>query len=346
MEPLATISPNGIDPRSGQAPRAVDEAGEVYRKLVEHSLVGTFVVLDQRLLYANRRAAQIFGRAPADLAGLPIDRLVIESDRRLFLAEASAVADGRLAVGEAEFRVRLDDGREALIGAHLSRMVHQGRPAAMFVMTDITERRLAEAQASRHLAQLQTAMMDTVRMAMRLVECRDPYTAGHERRVGEIAVAIGRAMGFDDERLTGLRVAGFLHDVGKMTVPIEILSKPGRLTPLEFEMIKGHAQAGCEVLSHVAFPWPVAEVARQHHERMDGSGYPCGRVGDQIAVEARIVAVADVAEAMTSHRPYRPALGLDAALSELRRGRATLYDARAVDACLRLYGDHGMALPD
>jgi len=183
-------------------------------------------------------------------------------------------------------------------------------------------------------------------VATTLSEMRDPYTAGHERRVGEIAVALGAELGLDQQRIEGLRVAGHLHDVGKMIIPSEILSKPGRLTPIEFELIKGHPQSGYDVLKDVEFPWPVAEVALQHHERMDGSGYPQGLKGEAILLEARIMAVADVMEAMSSHRPYRPGLGIDKALAEIERGRGTAYDPAVADACLRLFRERGYRLPE
>ena len=164
--------------------------------------------------------------------------------------------------------------------------------------------------------------MSTVQVATTLSEMRDPYTAGHERRV-----------------------AGHLHDIGKISIPTEILAKPGKLSSAEFTLIKGHAQAGYDVLKDVEFPWPVAQVALQHHERMDGSGYPQGLKGEAILLESRIMAVADVIEAMSSHRPYRPGLGIAAALSEIERGRGTLYDANVADACLRLFREKGYTIP-
>jgi HD-GYP domain-containing protein (c-di-GMP phosphodiesterase class II) len=155
---------------------------------------------------------------------------------------------------------------------------------------------------------------------------------------------MGAELGFDPGRQEGLRVAGYLHDVGKISVPAEILSKPGTLTSIELRMVRGHAQIGYDVLKDVAFPWPVAQVALQHHERLDGSGYPHGLKGEEILLEARITAVADVVEAMSSHRPYRAALGIEAALAEIERGRGTRYDANATDACLRLYREKGYQL--
>lgn len=206
------------------------------------------------------------------------------------------------------------------------------------------ERRAAELVLVNE--ELHGALMNTVRVVMILSEMRDPYTAGHERRVAEIAVAIGTELGFDKNRQEGMRVAGYLHDVGKMQIPAEILSKPGKLTDIEFSLIKQHANAGYEVLNRVSFPWPIAEVALQHHERMDGTGYPQQLKGDSILIEARIMAVADTVEAMSSHRPYRAGLGIEKALAEVERGRGTAYDMKVVDVCLKLFREQGFKIPD
>lgn len=172
----------------------------------------------------------------------------------------------------------------------------------------------------------------------RAMEYRDPYTSGHQRRVAELACAVAERMGLDGYLREGLRVAGLLHDVGKsLVVPMEILSKPGKLSEAEFALIKMHPKAGYDILSPVDFPWPVAEAVYQHHERLDGSGYPRGLKGEEIIPEARILAVADVVEAMTSHRPYRPALGLEEALGEIKGGKGKLYDPEAVEACLKVF---------
>lgn len=206
---------------------------------------------------------------------------------------------------------------------------------------DITERKRSEEEIQQHIVKLNSALMHTVGVATTLSEIRDPYTAGHERRVAEIAVAIGEALGLDQMRLEGLRVAGGLHDIGKIAVPTEILAKPGKLNHAEFALIKFHPSVGYDALKDVDFPWPVAQVALQHHERMDGNGYPQGLKGEEILFEARILAVADVVESMASHRPYRPALGIERALAEIERGRGMLYDPQVSDACLRLFREMG-----
>ena len=198
----------------------------------------------------------------------------------------------------------------------------------------------------RYASQLEQLLMQTVGLATSISEMRDPYTAGHERRVAQIAEAIGRELGLDADRLEGLRIGGYLHDVGKIRVPTEILSKPGRLNDNEYRLIQQHARDGFELLKDVAFPWPVAQMALQHHERWDGSGYPQGLKGEAILPEARILAVADVIESMASHRPYRPAIGLEAALAEIEAGSGSRYDPAVVTACLRLFHEKDFCLPD
>jgi HD-GYP domain-containing protein (c-di-GMP phosphodiesterase class II) len=189
-------------------------------------------------------------------------------------------------------------------------------------------------------------LISTVQALAATIELRDPYTATHQRRVADVAVGIGRLLDLSASQLCGLDLASTIHDIGKLGVPAEILAKPGRITTLEYELIKGHAAAGAEIVRCVEFPWPIRDIIWQHHERMDGSGYPRGLKGDEIVLEARILAVADVTEAMTSHRPYRRALGLDAALAEIESGSGTRYDARCVDACLKLFRELGHRLPD
>ena len=213
-------------------------------------------------------------------------------------------------------------------------------------MQDISEKKRADEQIQYYIEQLKTAFMSTVEVATTLSELRDPYTAGHERRVAQIAVAISNELGFDKGRQEGLRVAGHLHDIGKINIPAEILSKPGKLSSIEYQLVQGHSQSGYEVLKTVEFPWPVAQIVLQHHERIDGSGYPQGLKGEAILPEARILAVADVVEAMSSHRPYRPGFGIKTALAEIERGRGTSYDPTAADACLRLFREKGFVLPD
>ena len=184
---------------------------------------------------------------------------------------------------------------------------------------------------------LQNAMNATVTTLSLVLELRDLYTAGHQKRVGNLAVAIAKKMKLKKQQVDCLYVTGYLHDLGKIAVPAEILSKPSLLNGIEYEMVKTHSTRGYEVLKNVDFPWPVAEVVYQHHERIDGSGYPRGLKGDKIKIEAKIIAVADVIEAMTSHRPYRPSLGVDAALKEIEKNSGILYDRKVAKVALNLF---------
>ena len=213
-------------------------------------------------------------------------------------------------------------------------------------ITDATERKAAEVTLEAHVRQVKAAMKGTLEVVSRMIDLRDPYTAGHEKRVGMIAAAIAREMGWSRERCEGMEMIGMVHDIGKISVPAEILVKPTRLSDTEMKLVQGHAQAGYEILREITFEQPVAEIIRQHHERLDGSGYPRGLKGEDILPEARVLAVADVLESMASHRPYRPALGLDAAIAELEGGRGRLYDPDAVEALRRLVCEHGYRLPD
>jgi len=199
-------------------------------------------------------------------------------------------------------------------------------------------------QLAATLGNLREAVDGTVEAVARIVELRDPSTAGHQRRVAQLASAIGGEMGLPERQVEGLRVTGYLHDIGKVAVPAEILSKPGALTEIEWSFIRTHAGAGYDILKTLEFPWPVALAVWQHHERLDGSGYPEGLKGENIILEARILMVADVVEAMVSHRPYRAALGTEAALQEIGAHKGTRYDAAVVEACLRLFTEKGFRL--
>ncbi len=207
----------------------------------------------------------------------------------------------------------------------------------------VLETRRAEDQLQGTLERLERALEGTVRAMSLTIEMRDLYTAGHQRRVSDLAVAIGREMHLPVDKLEGIRMAGIIHDIGKIAMPAEILTKPTKLTKTEFQLIKDHPRVGFDILKSIEFPWPVAHIILQHHERMDGSGYPDGLLGDAILLEARILSVADVVEALSSHRPYRPALGMEKALEEIRRGRGIRYDMRVVDACIKLFKERRYA---
>lgn len=273
--------------------------------------------------------------------------LVAPEDRDRVAEYAQKILAGE-DVPSIEYRITHKDGEPRWVSdtAILFRDAQGQLQSYDGVIKDITERKITEEHINRYIEQLEKSFMRTVEVTVTLSEMRDPYTAGHERRVADIAAAIGTEMGLDARQIEGLRVTGQLHDVGKMGLPSEILAKPGKITAAEYTLIKEHAKAGYDALKNVNFPWPVAEVAWQHHERLDGTGYPRGLKGDEILLEARITSVADVIEAMASHRPYRPGHGIDKALAEIERGSGTAFDATVVNACLRLFREKGYTLPD
>jgi HD-GYP domain-containing protein (c-di-GMP phosphodiesterase class II) len=244
-----------------------------------------------------------------------------------------------------EFRLRHKNGSDVYVETQGSVVISNGTPVAMqAIARDITERKHAEEERKQSFDRMRKALGATVQSISVIVEMKDPYTSGHQRRVSDLARSIATEMGLSADRQDFIRTASSIHDIGKIAIPTEILSKPTKLTELEFNLIKTHARAGYDILKDIEFPWPVADAVLQHHERMDGSGYPQGLKGDAILLEARIMAIADVVEAIASHRPYRPALGIDLALKEISENKGILYDADAVDACLKLFEEKGYTL--
>lgn len=211
-------------------------------------------------------------------------------------------------------------------------------------LEDLVEERTAQLMDSEK--KLRASLIDSITALAAIVEMRDPYTSGHQRRVAHLAIAIAKELQIPAEQIEGIHLAGVVHDIGKIQIPSEILSKPGRLTKMEFELVKQHAQSGYEILKSIDFPWPIAQIVQQHHERMDGSGYPQALSSARILIESKIVAVADVVESMMSHRPYRPGLGIDAALEEIDLNKGKLFDPLVVDACIKLFKERGYVIPN
>ena len=223
----------------------------------------------------------------------------------------------------------------------LEGIVHE-RTAALTKLNDqlkqeIAERKLAEERLQQSYAKLQKNLDEIVHAMSLTVEKRDPYTAGHQKRTTELAMALAGEMGLSEHQIKGIQMAALIHDMGKISIPAEILSKPGKLNEVEMQMVRRHPQAAFEILKEIDFPWPVDLIVLQHHEKMDGSGYPQGLAGEDILLEARILCIADVVESIESHRPYRPGLGIDKALEEISNNRGILFDQDVVDACLRLF---------
>jgi HD-GYP domain-containing protein (c-di-GMP phosphodiesterase class II) len=279
----------------------------------------------------------VTGHIGPELAGLP--QHLRFSDRLLFLQkpfhpqEIVQFATALTAKWVAERQVRaLHHTLEDLVGRRTAELVRTNEQ----LRREVEHRKHAQKELQASLGRLTGIIGGTVMAIAAMVEKRDPYTSGHQARVAELARAIGRELGLPADRLEGLYIASGIHDIGKISLPAEILSKPSQLSSIEMSLIQAHAQAGHDILRMVDFPWPVATIVLQHHERLNGSGYPQGLAGDSILQEARIVGVADVVETMCSHRPYRPSIGLEKALEEISTHRGDLYDPAAVDACLSL----------
>jgi len=220
-----------------------------------------------------------------------------------------------------------------------------GKPISILAEArDITERKQAEEKLVKSYASLKKTLDDAIDTMAKIVETRDPYTSGHQHKVADLAIAIAREMKLEDTRIDQLRMAAVIHDIGKLYVPSDILSKPGKLSDIEFNLIKAHPQHGYDIVKGMDFPCNIAKAVLQHHERLDGSGYPNQLKGEDMILEAKILAVADVVEAMVAHRPYRPALGLDKALEEISKNKGKLYDPDVVDACVKLFKEKEFTL--
>ena len=210
-------------------------------------------------------------------------------------------------------------------------------PVILSICRDITERKQAENELKQSLQNLRSTMEGIIQMTAKTLEVRDPYTAGHQRSVSRLGCAIARKMELPETEVEGIRLACEIHDLGKIYVPAEILTKPGEISPIEFDMIRTHPKVGYDILRTIEFPWPIVDIVAQHHERMDGTGYPLGLEGETISLGARILGVADVVDAMASHRPYRPSLGVERALEEILGNEGNMYDPQVVEACLTLF---------
>jgi len=330
--------------RRKKAERAVRESEEKYRSMVEHSLQGIVIIHDFRIVYVNSAFAKITGYSNQELLAFApeeVTELVHPDDRKLVWGRMKRRLQGERVPSRYEYRAIKKDRSIIWIQMVANRIEYQGKPAVQGAVLDITDRMRAEEEIKKSYERLRTIFDETVNALASAVEMRDPFTAGHQQRVAKLACAIAGEMGLTDEQIEGIRTAGLIHDIGKIYVPAEILSKPTPLTEAEKSLVQNHTQVGYDVLKGIEFPWPVAEIVLQHHERMLGSGYPQGLSGEDILLEARILGVADVVETMYSHRPYRAGFGLDKTLKEISRNRAILYDPKVVDVCLDLFMNKG-----
>jgi PAS domain S-box-containing protein len=342
-KPTAVISVTDITERK-TTDAALMESEIKYRQIFE-SFEDLYYQTDEKgiIRALSPSLYRLTGWSPDELIGKPAsDMYVKPKDREEFLAEISQSGFLR----DYEVFLKKKDGTQAYASLTASILTDpDGRPCGIAgTLRDITERKQAEEERKQSFERLRKALGATVQSISTIVEMKDPYTAGHQQRVSDLARSIATEMGLSADQRDFIRTASAILDIGKISIPAEILSKPTKLTDLEFNLIKTHAQSGHDILKDIEFPWPVADVVLQHHERMNGSGYPHGLKGDDIPLKARIMAVADVMEAIASHRPYRPSLGIDFALDEISRNKGILYDADVVDACLKLFQEKSYTL--
>jgi len=340
VEQLLVIIQRAVEKRETE--EALRESAERFRSLFEDSKDAIYITSHgSRFIDVNQSALDLLGYSREEMMAL--------SPRQLYVNPADILRcqkeiEEKGFVRDYELKLRKKNGGE--IDCLLSMSVRRGSDEGSIleyqgIIRNITEQKRNQEVLKRTLGRLRKTLEGIVQTISLTVELRDPYTAGHQQRVANLARAIAEQIGLSEERTEGIYMAGIIHDLGKIAIPAEILSKPGKITEIEFSMIKTHPRIGYDILENIEFPWPIAEIVLQHHERMDGSGYPQGLSGEGILLEARILAVADVVEAMASHRPYRPALGIDKALEEITQNQGILYDPTVVEACLKVFTEKG-----
>ena len=341
-----------IDTRK-KAELLLSDAKEQYQTLFDTSTNAILIRnSDGVITMANRACLDLLGaRSVDDLKGRayldfvhPDDRSLSQERVRAILTSAERRAGNRseqIVVQPREHRLVRTDGTIVDVESTGSAFHYKGAIFIQGIFRDISDRKQAEKALVESVNRLRRAVNTTIQVLVRAVEQRDPYTAGHQRRVTALAEAIAKAAGLPPEKVEGIRMAAYIHDIGKLSVPSEILSKPSALSEMEYSLVRFHARQGYDILRDIESPWPLADIVHQHHERIDGSGYPQGLSGDEILIESRILAVADVVESMVSHRPYRPAFDITYALDEITSNRGILYDREIVDICVTLFLQQG-----
>jgi PAS domain S-box-containing protein/putative nucleotidyltransferase with HDIG domain len=320
------------------------ESENRYRLVVENAYDSIIITQNGKIAFANEQAAKNSGFPLNELVGKDFITLIYQDDRPMVGDFYNKRLRGEQAPVDYCFRIACKDGSIKWADLNATVIELDGKPATINFLKDITEHKNLEREREESYRRLKDALNATVHSLATIVETRDPYTTGHQRRVSVLAEAIAEEMRLNAEQKEFITTAAVMHDIGKLSIPAEILSKPSKLSPIEFDLIKTHPEAGYNILKDIRFPWPVALVILQHHERMNGSGYPNNLKGGDMLLEARIIAVADVVEAISSHRPYRAALGIDFALDEISKNRGTLYDPDVVDACLKLFREKHFVL--
>lgn len=317
---------------------------EQYRVVVENSHEAIIVVQDMKVVFANHAATEKIGYSNGKLTSMTFTSFVHPDDRKMVADCHVKRLRGEKVPDVYSFRIFGKDETIMWVELNATTIHWEEKPATLNFLNEITERKLLEEERIKGYNRMKQTLQATVNSIALIVETKDPYTTGHQQRVSQLSLEIAKEMNLSADRQDFVQTASIIHDIGKVSIPSEILSKPTKLTDLEFELIKTHSQLGYNILKNIDFPWPVANVILQHHERMNGTGYPEHLKGETILPEARILAVADVVEAISSHRPYRQALGVSFALNEISSNKGILYDPAVVDSCLKLFREKNYVL--
>lgn len=317
---------------------------EFFRTSFENANIGAaFTSIDGRFMQVNKNLCDTLGYSREELIARPFVEFTYAPDREIGVDFRKRILRGEIDNANFEKRYVTKSGEVLwfLVSVGIVRDISGTPEYFVTYLQNITDRVEAETSLNQSYQKLNRALYASVQALGYAIEQRDPYTSGHQQRIADLAVAIAQSLKLSVETIEGIRISSLIHDIGKISIPFDLLSKPTKLTDLEMSLIKLHVEHGVEIIGKIQFPWPVADIILQHHERMNGSGYPRGITGEQMLIEAKIIAVADVVEAMSSHRPYRPALGIEAALDEISKYRSVLYDASVVDVCVELFHSGG-----
>ena len=326
--------------KEAKAHKKHKQAEDLFKQLFLSSPNAIFIIQDGKFKLVNPQFVKESGFSEEELLDEDSYKLVYSKDRKMLRENIIKNLKNGLS-SPFEYRAINKNGQLRWALQVITSITYQGERAVLGNIKDISEIKQAQIRLKKSYQRLQKTMQDTIRVIAKVVEVKDPYTSGHQHRVSQLAASIAQELKLPPDKLEGIRIAALVHDIGKISVPAEILSKPTKLNEIEYSLIKDHSQIGYDILKTIDFPWPVAQIILQHHERIDGSGYPQGLKGNKILLEARIIGVADVVEAMSSHRPYRPALGIDKALEEISKNKGILYVPEVVNACLKNFKEKG-----
>lgn len=326
------------------AEKSLRDSEERYRLVVENAHEIILITQDKKIVFANKAAEKIIGYSFDILSAGEFTRFIHPDDVDMVVTNHIRRLEGKKVPSTYAFKIICGDKTVIWVEMNVTIIEWEKKPATLIFLKDITEHQMLDQERNESLKRIKTTLDATVNAIAMIVETRDPYTTGHQLRVSHLAQAIAAEMGLNSDEKDFIATAAIIHDIGKLSIPSEILTKPTRLTSLEYDLIKTHSQSGYNILKDINFPWPVATVILQHHERINGSGYPQNLQKDDILIESRILAVADVVEAISSHRPYRASLGINYALDEITNNRGILFDEAVVDACLRLFRNKDFVL--